>query len=72
MRTFTHDLWAPLAYIPELGAEQGRPPTAATWVDDVDARRLTAYRVLAAYLDNVRRYWLPDARWDRSDPGLQA
>lgn len=66
MRTFTHDTWAPLAYIPELDdSNGGRPHTAATWVDDVDARRLTAYRVLAAYLDNVRRFWLPDTRWER-------
>ena len=66
MRTFTHDTWAPLAYIPELSdTDGGRPPTAPTWVDDVDARRLTAYRVLAAYMDNVRRYWLPNGRWDR-------
>lgn len=66
MRTFTHDAWSPLAYIPELSdVEGGRPPTAPTWVDDLDARRLTAYRVLAAYMDNVRRYWLPNTRWDR-------
>jgi hypothetical protein len=63
MRQFVHDTWAPLAYIPELG-DTSTPPTAPTWVDPVDARRLTAYRVLAAYLDNVRRYWLPDSRWE--------
>ena len=59
MRAYTHDEWAGLSFVPDL-SDNGRPPTAPTWVDDVDARRLTAYRVLAAFRDNVRRYWLPD------------
>ena len=62
MRAFTHDTWAPLAYIPELGEDRTPGPT---WVDEVDTRRLFAYRVLAAYVDNVRRFWLPNDRWDR-------
>lgn len=63
MHAYTHDEWAGLSYIPALG-EDTRPPGQPTWVDDVDARRLTAYRVLAAYRDNTRRYYLPDEQWD--------
>lgn len=61
MREHIHDTWAPLSFIPELGAD---PRPFASWVDDVDSRRLTAYQVLAAYRDNVRRYWLPAGQWD--------
>lgn len=63
MQPFTHDTWAPLAYIPELGTDAH--PRHATWLDPVDSRRLTAYRVLAAYRDNVRRFFLPDEAWDK-------
>jgi hypothetical protein len=63
VKEHVHDTWAPLAYVPELG-DQTRPPGARTWIDDADARRLTAYRVLAAYIGNIRRYWLPTAQWD--------
>ncbi|MBO9555595.1 hypothetical protein [Cellulomonas sp.] len=59
MRRFIHDEWAPLSYIPELAEDTARPVGAPTWVDTLDARRLTAYRVLAAYRDNARRYFLP-------------
>lgn len=65
MHTYTHDEWAGLSYIPAIG-DDTRPPGHPTWVDDVDARRLTAYRVLAAYRDNTRRYYLPDEQWDSS------
>lgn len=63
MRDYTHDTWAPLAHIPELGNER-RPTGTVTWLDDVDARRLTAYKVLAAYIDNIRRFWLPGEAWE--------
>ena len=62
MREYVQDQWAPLAHVPELGRNT-RPAGQATWIDDVDARRLTAYRVLAAYRENTRRYWLPEAMW---------
>jgi hypothetical protein len=64
-RSFTHDLWAPLSHIPEIGTNPGevRPLNLPTWVDDTDARRLMAYRVLAAYRTNVRRFFLPDSMW---------
>jgi hypothetical protein len=56
------DQWAPLAHIPETGTNT-RPVGAPTWIDLVDVRRLTANRVLSAYRENTRRYWLPDAMW---------
>jgi hypothetical protein len=64
------DQWAPLAHIPEL-AQNHRPSSAIapTWIDDIDARRLTAYRVLTAMRDNTRRYWLPQAMWTREVRG---
>lgn len=66
MRPHIHDTWAPLAYIPELDASQNsRPPGSHTWVDNYDARRLAAYRILAAYTDNIRRFYLPDSTWDQ-------
>ena len=70
MRDYVQDQWAPLAHIPEL-TENRRPSSAIapTWIDDVDARRLTAYRVLSAMRDNTRRYWLPDSMWAREVRG---
>lgn len=62
MRDHIDDTWAPLNYVPEL-AGSGRPKGSKTWVDDVDARRLTAYRVLHSYANNTRRFWLPDEEW---------
>jgi len=65
LRTFLHDQWSPLSHIADLGdgALGTRPLNVASWVDDVDARRLTAYRILSAYTDNVRRYYLPANMW---------
>ncbi|QZN86899.1 hypothetical protein [Cellulomonas sp. C5510] len=70
MRDYVQDQWAPLAHIPEL-TENRRPSSAIapTWIDDVDARRLTAYRVLSAMRDNTRRYWLPESMWAREVRG---
>ena len=62
MRDYVQDQWAPLAHIPELG-QNVRPVGAPTWIDDYDTRRLLAYRVLSAYRENTRRYWLPDTMW---------
>jgi hypothetical protein len=65
LRTFLHDQWSPLSHIADLGDGNlgTRPLNVAPWVDDVDARRLTAYRILSAYVDNVRRYYLPANMW---------
>lgn len=60
-----HDQWAALSYIPDLAGDRTRPDGAPTWLDDFDARRLTAYQVLSAYTDNTRRYWLPASMWAR-------
>jgi hypothetical protein len=62
-RAFVQDLWSPLSHIPAVGNGTTRTPGIATWVDDTDARRLTAYRVLTAYRSNNRREWLPAAMW---------
>jgi hypothetical protein len=65
LRTFLHDQWSPLSHISDLGDGNlgTRPVGVASWVDDVDARRLTAYRILSAYVDNVRRFYLPPEMW---------
>ncbi|HEY8881922.1 MAG TPA: hypothetical protein VIM47_00830 [Dermatophilaceae bacterium] len=67
MRTFLHDQWSPLSHIDALpdghDSGHGRPLLVASWIDDPDARRLTAYRILSAYADNVRRYYLPERMW---------
>jgi len=60
-----HDQWAALSYIPDLAGDRTRPDGSPTWLDDFDARRLTAYQVLSAYTDNTRRYWLPASMWVR-------
>lgn len=69
-RPFTHDLYAPLAYVEALGPGDGQTmPGGAgtsTWLDYDDARRLTAYRILAAKRDNVARFYLPEAMWQKS------
>ena len=64
-RPFVHDQWSPVGYASSVGDGTQRPPGARTWVDNVDARRLAVYAKLAAYLDNVARYYLPDHMWDR-------
>jgi hypothetical protein len=74
-RFFTHDLWAPLSHIAQIGSaapDGARPPDLPTWLDDDDARRLMAYRVLTAYRTNVRRMFLPDGMWQGSvHPGAE-
>lgn len=67
-RHFTHDLWAPLSHILEIGGndESIRPLNLPTWVDATDARRLMAYRVLTSYRTNVRRMFLPDTMWQKN------
>lgn len=52
-----HDTWSPLDYIADAMPTVRGP----VWLDGTDQRRLTAYRVLAAYRDNIRRWYLPDA-----------
>ncbi len=71
VRPFTHDLYAPLAHKAGIGPGDGEslpPGIEYTWLDYVDGRRLAAYRILAAYRDNVARFYLPDQMWQR-DPG---
>jgi hypothetical protein len=58
MRVFIHDLYAPLNHKSALGDDLGRPGVAS-WVPPFDQRRLAAYRILAAYRDNVARQYLP-------------
>lgn len=67
MRPFVNDTYTPLNRWPDLGDGTTRPPAAQTWVDDVDARRLAAYRLLAAYRNNAARYYLPDTLWQRPE-----
>jgi hypothetical protein len=63
MRPFIHDQYAPLSHKIALG-DGTRRPGAPTWVPDDDARRLAAYRILAAYRDNIARYFLPESMWE--------
>lgn len=56
-----HDTWSPLDYI--LGTLARQP--GHTWLDEVDTRRLNAYRVLGGYRDNIRARYLPDAQGPR-------
>jgi hypothetical protein len=63
MRPFIHDQYAALSHKSGLGDGTARPG-APTWVPDDDARRLAAYRILAAYRDNVARHFLPDSMWN--------
>ncbi|MCW2545421.1 MAG: hypothetical protein JWM40_2973 [Frankiales bacterium] len=70
MRPFTHDLYAPLSYAigdpRDLNTGSTRDSNVApTWVDDLDYRRLAAYRFLSAVCDNARKYWLPAQMWER-------
>ena len=64
-REWIHDTWSPLSYVEALGDGSPDHPIdrvgagIPTWVDLHDARRLLAYRILTAYRDNTRRYWLP-------------
>lgn len=65
MRDFVHDAWAALNHREAMGDGVTRPPNVAMWVPDDEARRLAAYRILAAYLDNCTRYYLPEILWQR-------
>jgi len=73
VRTFLHDQWASLSHIdamPDGHSGTGRPMGVASWIDDVDARRLTSYRILSAYADNLRRFYLPATMWS-AEGGLE-
>jgi hypothetical protein len=66
MRSFVHDQYAALNFRDTLGDGETRPPNVPSWVSDLsDARRMAAYRILAAYLDNCARYYLPETMWQR-------
>lgn len=60
VRQFVQDTWAALNFKTGVLPRAGRPPTAPTWVDDVDARRLAAYQLLGAYRSNCASNYLPD------------
>lgn len=64
MADLTLDLWAPLTHKLPL-KPRGGSLLAPSWVPDTDQRRLTAYKVLAAYRANCAR-WHLDA-----DPNTQ-
>jgi len=64
-RAFIQDNWTPLSYKRTMGntASPGSTFTQPIWVGE-HQRRLTAYQLLQAYLDNAARYYLPDADAD--------
>lgn len=64
-RTFVQDNWTQLSYKRALGnqAAPGQTFTQPIWVGE-HQRRLTAYQLLQAYLDNAGRFYLPDADSD--------
>lgn len=54
------DEWSPLAFIQSLGGEDGKaPPHAPLYMPLTDQRRLRAYNILAAFMSNTRRDYLP-------------
>lgn len=58
IRPYLADQWAPLN--PWLGDGLiDLPGAVKTWVPNDDRRRLQAYELLAAFIDNTFRYWLP-------------
>lgn len=68
-RPFLHDQYAALSHKEYLGGGSSnvRPIGTQSWVADEDARRLAAYEILAAYMDNVVRYYLPVIENDSSE-----
>lgn len=58
-REFIHDQYSPLDYKSAAFGADGKRPGVASWVPPEHHRRLTAYRVLAAYGDNIARNFLP-------------
>lgn len=72
MRRFVHDLWAPLNHRAEtMGDGTARPQNVPMWVPDMDARRMAAYRLLASYIDNCTRYYMPEKMWERPTQIIQ-
>lgn len=68
------DQWSPLSYKQPL-SDNGHANLAPTWVPKDQQRRLNAYKVLAAYLTNTSRAYLPfhadkDKRREYGDPDL--
>jgi len=62
------DLWSPLSHKEPIGQPnqvvRSTLPLAPSWVPDADQRRLAAYKVRAAYRNNVARLVLPLATDD--------
>jgi hypothetical protein len=66
---FIHDEWAPLSHIIGTGVGPALDaPGVGPWMRPEDRRRLLAYQVLQAMLDNSRRHWLPRHMWTPGDP----
>lgn len=61
MREHIQDQWAPLSFIP--GFDDVRQGELGNWISAHDMRRITAYRVLASYRENTRRYF-SDHLWE--------
>jgi hypothetical protein len=67
--SFLHDNWAGLSHV--IGTGVGpllEVPGTGPWMRAEDRRRLMAYQVLQAMMDNVRRHWLPRHMWTPGDP----
>lgn len=60
VRPFIADAYAFLNFKTATLPVTGRPPGAPSWVDDIDARRLTAYALLGAYRHNCAANYMPD------------
>jgi hypothetical protein len=63
VRRFVHDTWSALSHKEALGDGTSRPEDSPGWLNDEDARRLAAYKILQAMRDNVGRYFLPEVLW---------
>jgi hypothetical protein len=67
VRTFIQDQWAPLSHKTAAFGDGTQRPGGPSWVPPEETRRLSAYDVLAAYCNNVSRYYLP---LDFTDPQI--
>lgn len=63
------DAWTPMSFKRALGSKRqpGTSWLAPTWVGATHERRLLAYKVLQAYIDNASRFFLTDVSQDSID-----
>lgn len=63
LRDLTQDRFTPLVFKRKaLGGDDGALPVLApSWVPEADRRRLNAYKLRRAYVDNVARWFQPDS-----------